>query len=427
MFKSQKSGYLAFNGLNNSFLKINQNLFDLINEAKNNIAVLSNIEAEIIDSLLKTLIITTKNEIESRITQKKFLHNYHTFQHDTLVLTLAPTSACNFRCFYCYEKGIAHKTINDSTIEKLTDYISERSKKTQNSVDITWYGGEPLLAVHQIDKIITQLKEKEVKIVHQGMITNGYYLNDENLEFLKRNKISFIQITLDGLNSTTHDARRKNTDGSGSWDVILENIDNVLRTKHEIQISIRCNVDKGNQEEYKILKDYLEQRWNKHPNISIYPGILRNHDDHSPNCQYFTDLESSNFLISQGLINKNLPYFQYNTGGCSATKYNACLIGPEGELYKCWNELGRADRIIGNIFDKKVMNKGLMLNYLTGLSMFDDETCMKCCLFFVCDGGCQYVRVTNHVDSRNENICKTHRINLEKYLETYYEIKQTKK
>ena len=424
MFESQKHGYLAYNGLNNSFVKINKDLFDLLNEAKKDITNLNKLDIEIQEILKKTFIICTEENVQTLINQKKFTRGYIAFQSELLNLTIAPTSSCNFQCYYCYEEGIQQKTMDDSTIEKLIEFIEIKSKKTHNNVNITWYGGEPLLAVKQIKQILEKLKEKNIKITGQSIITNGYFLNAENIEFLKENNINFMQITLDGANPETHNERRKNKDGSGSWNKILENIDNLLKADYKFRLSIRCNVGKDNHEEFQVLKEYLEKRWNNNPAIFIYAGILRDHQNPISKCQFFTDIEAANFIISQGVKNKNLPYPEFRPDGCGATQYNAYLIGPEGELYKCWNELGRQDRVVGNINDKLETNKTLLLNYLSGFSMLDDEKCKKCCMFFVCEGGCQYIRINNHMYNKNESLCNFIKINMKKYLEEYYELKQ---
>jgi uncharacterized protein len=426
VFESKKYGYLAYNGLNNSFLQINQRIFDLLNGAKKNIHVLNELDVAIQQKLRESFILCTEEEIQTQINQKKFLQNYNTFQNDILNLTIAPTSACNFKCFYCYENGISQKTMDDSIIEKLIDFVLEKSKRTQNNVDITWYGGEPLLAIEKIIKILNGLKEKDINIIGNSIVTNGYFLNKENFNLLRANGVSAMQITLDGSNSETHNKRRQCADGSGSWDRILKNIDNMLNTECEFHVSIRCNVAKDNQEEFQILKGYLENRWKNDKRLSIHPGILRNHkNDTNNDCQYFNNVESSNFFISQGVKNKDLPYLSYEAGGCSATQFNAYLIGPEGELYKCWNELGRPDRIIGNVSNKSGVNKSILLSYLSGHSMHDDENCKKCYLFFVCGGGCKWSRINNYMYHENRDLCNFVKANMEKYLEAYFDLKRT--
>ena len=75
---------------------------------------------------------------------------------------------------------------------------------------------------------------------------------------------------------------------------------------------------------------------------------------------------------------------------------------------------------------KLEINKSLLLNYLSGSCMLDDENCKKCCLFFVCEGGCQWSRINNYMYNKKDNLCNFVKINIEKYLEEYYELKHNK-
>lgn len=59
--------------------------------------------------------------------------------------------------------------------------------------------------------------------------------------------------------------------------------------------------------------------------------------------------------------------------GCSATHLNSFLIGPLGELYKCWNELGDSKKIIGYINDQDFKNKDLIRKYVLSANCFEDE------------------------------------------------------
>ncbi|MBF1451676.1 MAG: hypothetical protein HXN61_07795, partial [Prevotella pallens] len=58
--------------------------------------------------------------------------------------------------------------------------------------------------------------------------------------------------------------------------------------------------------------------------------------------------------------------------GCSATHLNSFLIGPLGELYKCWNELGDSKKIIGYINDQDFKNKDLIRKYVLSANCFED-------------------------------------------------------
>lgn len=432
LFKNSedKNEYLAYNGITNSFMKLNESLFELLSDATRDNTLLKQLDTNTYSILEKSKVICTQNEINDAINQKKFLRQLDTFQHNHLNLTIAPTSACNFSCPYCFEKGIKYHTMSNDVVKALIDFIEAKSKFTNNSVSITWYGGEPLLAVKKIDKIIQELDFRNIKILYNGIITNGYYLNSENQKILKKHNIKFIQITLDGANAETHNKRRFNKDGSGSWDEIISNIDVLINDKEfELDnLSIRCNIDEKNKNEFKILKENLLKRWDNDKRLFIHPAILQDYNkEDNIECNYISDKEASEYLIKQARKEKNIPYFSYNIGGCSATRLNSYLIGAEGELYKCWNDLGRKEQVVGNIFDDNIGNKEFLFNCLSSPNMFEDKECLECPLFFVCDGGCQLNRIENYKKNSNKNLCHFASGYIDKYLSAYYELKKEKK
>jgi radical SAM protein with 4Fe4S-binding SPASM domain len=60
----------------------------------------------------------------------------------------------------------------------------------------TFYGGEPLLGIESILNLY--VKFKSVKFIAEyDIITNGYLLNDENIEKLSKLPITTFQITID--------------------------------------------------------------------------------------------------------------------------------------------------------------------------------------------------------------------------------------
>ena len=104
------------------------------------------------------------------------------FSGNSIGLTIAPTMKCNFRCPYCYEKGRNLATMSIETIQKTKNFISSL-KKTYNNLSVTWYGGEPLLAL----PIIKELMELSIKVfgsqnVHSSLISNGYLMTQQSVK-----------------------------------------------------------------------------------------------------------------------------------------------------------------------------------------------------------------------------------------------------
>lgn len=91
--------------------------------------------------------------------------------------------------------------------------------------------------------------------------------------------------------------------------------------------------------------------------------------------------------------------------GCMVNRNNSFIIGPSGEMYKCWNDFNSPEKIIGYIQDKKIKNPSLLCHYLYDTSIYNTPKCKNCTLFPVCDGGCQWFKYQNIFERKKYNIC----------------------
>ena len=141
--------------------------------------------------------------------QLEMSYNLNKYQKNGLSLVIAPTMACNFACPYCFESAKSG-VMTEETQDKIIALVSEFAEKGQ-AVDITWFGGEPLLAKSVIysmsEKFIEICQHAEVNYVAR-IITNGYLLDESTMLKLKEYKVTFMQMTLDGL-PQTHNQRKR--------------------------------------------------------------------------------------------------------------------------------------------------------------------------------------------------------------------------
>lgn len=116
--------------------------------------------------------------------------------------TIIPTTACNAKCFYCYEEGYCKQTMSVKTISDVTHYLITNIKDTDKFV-LDWYGGEPLLCVSAIDSIIQTIKAKvnlqdkhwESSITTNATLFNPDLINKAVLEW----QLKSAHITIDGI------------------------------------------------------------------------------------------------------------------------------------------------------------------------------------------------------------------------------------
>lgn len=146
-------------------------------------------------------------------------------RNDHLHLIILPTERCNFRCTYCYEDfSIGRMTPTTVTaVKRLIDHrVGELS-----SLYVSWFGGEPLLAVDVIEEIASHIvqRRREWPELHYAadMTTNAFLLDPPMVEKLVSLGITLFQISLDGP-ETLHNRTRIRADGQGSFRRIWHNL-----------------------------------------------------------------------------------------------------------------------------------------------------------------------------------------------------------
>lgn len=322
----------------------------------------------------------------------KYMHYQAKFSKHNLNLTIAPTMDCNFDCPYCYENRRPGK-MSENVQNALIDYIRERIDEGTKNIDISWYGGEPLLyfeIVYSLAKRIRTLVDSKNVNLKMFMVTNGYLLTKDIVEKLDEIGITRVQITLDGI-AEHHDKSRPLRGGRGSFERIWNNLS--LFDDSPIEVVIRMNVDNNNSEDYSVLKSKIKEFDNS--NISIYPSPVEdiNKDKVNVVSDFMTSYEFDDFTINE--CNKNNPLERKVDFGivddrccyCAAELQNSYVIDEIGDFYKCWDEIGRIENRCFNILNKEDINYDVLSRYLVK-DVFEDSECCNCVFLPLCFGGC---------------------------------------
>lgn len=351
--------------------------------------------------------------------QLEMSYNLSKYEKAGLGLVIAPTMACNFACPYCFEgaqTGIMSEELQDKIISMASDF----AKNGQN-LNITWFGGEPLLAkktIYSMSEQLIGICKREKVDYEAGIITNGYLLDEETIQRLKEYRVTSIQITLDGL-SETHNRKRKLKSNSDepTFARILENT--LLAKKFGIDTAVRINVDRETQQE---LEQLLELMIEKGLEEDLYLGHVQANTDSSKdfaeNCLSTEEFacvcaDFENLLFSKKI---KTDYPEPTRMGCGADYLYSYVIDADGDMYKCWNDIGIKGNSIGNIgvlenLSQFVQNPNQNYSKYLTWSPFDFEKCRECNILPICMGGCQY----NGRDA-GEPVCENWKYELEKYI-----------
>lgn len=187
------------------------------------------------------------------------------------------TDECNLKCTYCglgelYEghETRKYKKINTRTAVAFLRHVFElKSNDGKTRVTIGFYGGEPLLNMRFIKKIVEisdYLNPEKKWDIHFSMTTNATLLH-KHIDFLVANKFRLL-ISLDG-NKINHSYRIYAKNNKNSFRKVIENIDMIQRDYPEYFIShVMFNTVLHNRNSVKDIYEFIYNRYSKIPRIS---------------------------------------------------------------------------------------------------------------------------------------------------------------
>lgn len=315
-------------------------------------------------------IVKASENILSNFTKKKFR-----------VLT---TTACNAKCPYCYEAGVKTVWMNEQTANAVANFILEQSENV-NTIEIEWFGGEPLLNTKAIDLISNLIKAKKKPGVNflSTIVSNGSLIDEDIIKKMCDDwNLYQIQITLDGMEEKYEKVKAL---GKGSFKKIIKVIEKLVLSK--IKVVIRLNFDNENVEELSKLITYLSSLWFS-KNIEVYPAKI---NDGLPRKEFIYEKETIKMyqLLHDAGFMKNIKLLPKTLKTpCAASHKGYYTINADGNLFKCDRKLLLGNSV-GNVFNPLNVNKNIEYEWE---SLKLPKKCHDCKLFPLCWGGCIYER-----------------------------------
>lgn len=306
---------------------------------------------------------------------------YTLFKERLLTVTITTTTKCNARCTYCYEKGIKQVDIFEGAEEKIIEFIKEHI--IQNTVQLIWFGGEPLMNTKFMDSLSKRLKEEKIHYT-SFIITNGSLLT-ENIIYdkFKLWNVTNIQVTLDGTKEEYESKKNYLCPQKDNFNTVLYNIR--IASTYNVHISIRLNITKDNKIDIINLVKELENLFAKQHNVLFYPAFVTGNKDS------FNEEEKIQCIKELLSSITNVRKLTAGTKFYSFPKMNACMNGDPrhftidvfGNIYTCEHCVGRNDRAIGNITERIYVKDN------RGKNKIFREECKNCVFLPKCYGGCE--------------------------------------
>lgn len=335
------------------------------------------------------------------------------------------TNNCNLNCRYCYiNKNNIDMNI-DMAKEIIDKLVVSLKEKNFNKIVLSFSGGEPLLRVDLIEKIIDYCNTFHNISFSYRILTNGILIGDRVIKLIKENNVD-VRISLDGIKEY-NDKNRCYYDKRGSYYDVVDGI--LYLKKNDIEPTINVVVTKENIdglfELTKRLIDFnLPFRFSlEKSNNNIMPSII------NVQSKIIRKLKSCLKLIlkcySKGIFDNsfNVDDISFNNSTCRncGVGDNIIAIGSNGDVALCGMDLCRP---ISNIYKDNDLISKINACEVSKFNINKVNECKSCIWKHVCNNGCPILNYNIFGDfNKKSSYCKIYR----EIIPLLYEIEIAKK
>jgi radical SAM protein with 4Fe4S-binding SPASM domain len=299
------------------------------------------------------------------------------------ILAMSITSACNFRCIYCFNAASEKRLRNELTGAEWCDVIEQARQLGVFQILVT--GGEPTLHP-DLALILRKLKTSDIDF---KLFTNGGYLTDDLCELLAG---ASVQVSLDTADRRMH---QQLTD-TDTFETVIGNIERLVKRGARVSVKsvITALNTEGLPELYRLCKKLGVELLSLDKfdvSSSGRGGIdMRITDKQKEEIREMC----SGFEISQTRLNLNLGKDTWTAPtdaiGCGAFR-SSMIISSCGDLIGCEKMIDVPGMTIGNIRRNtlsELWHSPEIDKFISNIRNTEDAKCRKCGIFAKCRTGC---------------------------------------
>ena len=314
-------------------------------------------------------------------------------------LTICPTMACNFACPYCFENHVAGKMSREVQGDVVDLARRMLDASGASDIQVTWFGGEPLLAPDVIESLSTRfmaLAAERGGTYRADMFSNGYFLTQEVADMLGRCQLKAAAISIDGI-GPDHDATRHLAGGGPTFDRIISN----LRDNHiPFKIALRHNVHVDNKETQDEVHAFIDQIAQESGNNLQYYAVPLIPNDAAHARGNDVEFLGGSAEAELGIIKEVERLVPARGHRCGAQCLWTVAIDELGNLYQCYEAVDKRQVSFGTAHDWDPTNPLDTAHTPDNLTMYfntaapnADEECRECVWLPICAGGCPHKRL----------------------------------
>ena len=330
---------------------------------------------------------------------------------------------CNLRCEYCfagkgdYEQG--RMVMSEETGKKAIDFLLENSGDRE-FLELDFFGGEPLMNFEVVKKVVEYARSKEKdygKTFRFTITTNGMLLNEDVREYINK-EMSNIVLSIDGRKEVT-DRVRKRVDGTGCYDRIIGNFQELAKARGDKEYYVRGTFTKYN-------KDFTNDVYSLYnlgfDQISVEPVVADPKQPYALTEEDLPEIFDEYEKLAKSIVKTRkdgefFNFFHYmidlDQGPCAIKRLRGCGCGneyvavtPDGDIYPCHQFIGHEEWKMGSLYDGTFDME--MKENFSKTSVYHKPECSECWAKFYCSGGCN----ANNMQYEGD-ILKSHKLSCE--------------
>ena len=282
---------------------------------------------------------------------------------------------------------LANKT-TDKQFQGL--YLITNFKDNNYWQQITFYGGEPSINKELLKQAIPYARKVFNDEYTSIVVNTNLTIYDEELfEIYKANDIE-VQVSIDGKKEQ-HDLHRKKRDGTGSFEIVLENI--LKLKKLGVRVVPMITASDANVDNFSdILCDIIEKL-----DVDDFGVNILITNSYSIDKSYPLKLAREMIKAYKRIGKKVFDYsfvelYEGILGISKDITKNSCGSGrkitvfPNGKVFSCQALEKHPKNYMGNLTDDFINSENW--NYWRKRNKFLNENCLNCEVIGSCGGGC---------------------------------------
>ena len=360
-------------------------------------------------------------------------------------LVLSLTERCNLRCTYCYYK-VSHEArslvMSNEIMEAAIRLAFERTLFLgQRFLNITFFGGEPLLCMDSVRRGVEFAKEIvrerfgdgfEVGVptsapnsskfrLRFAVNTNGTLLDDSIIEYLKRENFR-IYLSLDGPEAH-HNICRKQVGGAGSFKLIEPHIP-ALRKLDTVVLSV---VTRENMRSLSDAVRWIQAQGLRNMTAAVdFDGKWTGEEfdvlasEYEKLAAFWLEIKRKKIPFYLGTIQDKLKFRltgqRHRTSTCHVAE-GIVACATNGNLFPCTRFISSksdAPYIMGNVYDDPAkIFCGAVARDVRDFFDRDKEDCKGCAIRFRCHAhecACTSFYSTGNIHEVSPEVCTHERM-----------------